>query len=255
MLNIKKMISGRLFIGLTSATILFSIPSFARDQVSREVRQARANLQALKQLEVYVNSPENFRNPNNSDKIRSLIKQISNPESVLFAKIRIRDKYHDKDQFYGRIFRPVTSLLPEYLTSLHQSFEEGNRIPPRFQLLTLSYLYHLQQLPQTAQIQATLAKLLNSLNSGGPDVPESEDAEKLGEVAEILSTLNSPYLWGLDSMYYKKCIEIASHTEVAEKCFRALDDITKAHFSGSRGTNIPAEQQVILEQMRELAQK
>ncbi len=59
--------------------------------------------------------------------------------------------------------------------------------------------------------------------------------------------------WTMHETYYEQCIRVKPMTEQARQCFAKLKDAVEVGYSGSSGTNVPADVQKRLEGFRALA--
>jgi len=60
-------------------------------------------------------------------------------------------------------------------------------------------------------------------------------------------------LWTLGDTYFEACIHRAPHTELAESCYRKLEESTLAGYTGSAGTQVPLDVEKKLTRLREEA--
>lgn len=80
-------------------------------------------------------------------------------------------------------------------------------------------------------------------NPAKPGQPNLERAKALwlaGRSAEASRELN---FWTLHERYYELCIDDAPKTETAKSCYKLLSDSVITGYTGSSGTNLPADEE------------
>jgi hypothetical protein len=95
------------------------------------------------------------------------------------------------------------------------------------------------------------SSVLHDQLSHFPQGPKSAEAFfLLGICYEILRDFD---LWTLGDTYFEACIHRAPHTELAESCYRKLEESTLAGYTGSAGTQVPLDVEKKLTRLREEA--
>lgn len=69
------------------------------------------------------------------------------------------------------------------------------------------------------------------------------------------SELQDAALWDIDTLYLEACVRENPHSAVAQKCLRRLSDRIYLGYTGSRGTQLPAEEVERLAELRALAEE
>ena len=72
-------------------------------------------------------------------------------------------------------------------------------------------------------------------------------------LGEAYGTLDDPLLWALDDYYYEACIKASPHSKTSWKCYDRLSKDVTFGFTGSSGTDMPAEERERLQKLELLA--
>lgn len=85
------------------------------------------------------------------------------------------------------------------------------------------------------------------------------DSREAGEALYLIGvsyrTLQELGFWNIQEKYFRACILAVPHTELAEKCYKELEESIIFGYSGSSGTHVPPELQFHLKQLKNKAQK
>lgn len=86
------------------------------------------------------------------------------------------------------------------------------------------------------------------------------ESEKANQKAEIYWLLGQAYdsltdldFWQMTDAFYQKCIDAAPHTAQARKCYKEYEDQVTMGYTGTAGTDIPAELQKSLKEYKDKA--
>jgi hypothetical protein len=78
-------------------------------------------------------------------------------------------------------------------------------------------------------------------------------AEGLLTIGTAYEVLSNPTLWPMHELYYEACVHELPHSALAMKCYERYEQSVYMGYTGSAGTFIPDEVQVLLAEMKELA--
>jgi hypothetical protein len=85
--------------------------------------------------------------------------------------------------------------------------------------------------------------------------PQAQAAEALFLLGSSYDRLGEIGLWDLHEAYYRACIDLAPHTETAEKCFGSYQESVTLGFSGSSGVHVPKAVRAHLERLKAKAKR
>lgn len=83
---------------------------------------------------------------------------------------------------------------------------------------------------------------------------EKQRAEAFYLLGNAYAVLENPLLWELDDYYFEACVKGQPHTPLARQCFEKFSEEAAFGFSGSAGTDLPAEEKMRLQKLRALAE-
>lgn len=78
-------------------------------------------------------------------------------------------------------------------------------------------------------------------------------AEGLLSVGTAYEVMSNPVLWPIHELYYEACVREVPHSKLAMSCYQRYEQSVYIGYTGSAGTNIPDEVQVLLAELKQLA--
>ncbi len=78
-------------------------------------------------------------------------------------------------------------------------------------------------------------------------------AEGLLTVGIVTEYLNNYVIWPMQEPYYDACVRQVPHTDLAMQCYERFEESTYLGYTGSAGTMIPEDVQVVVAELKALA--